>query len=126
MKPLTKNRAKELEQSTTRIENIANKLNFSQRLKMCDLLTDIIGFYHHYGLRPGYVKEQWKKISELFGFKPVYYISHSYRNALWAFEWDGEEILVYKDRRGIAIQVQIDFPVKKIMPFLEHLKKVLL
>jgi len=86
---------------------------------------DIQEWYHHHGLRPGYVREQWKKLSEIFGHKPLYYVTHSYYNAVWAFNWDGEDVLIYKDQRGFSIQVRAEFPLKKTIPFLQYLKEIL-
>jgi hypothetical protein len=121
--PLSKARAKELETSTTRIEGFFP--GGRGRLSYYNIMFSILGWYHKYDLRPGYVREQWKKLTELFGIKPTYYINHSCRNALWAFKWEEQEFIIYKDQRGLTIQVVQTFDKKKTRKFLKLFEAVL-
>ena len=123
--PLSKKEAQYLEHNTTRIENLKNSMPYVNILRINNLQLSVLGWYHKYSLRPGYVKEHWKKLTELFGFKPVYYVTHVCRNALWAFKWREQKVLIYQDERGLAIQVEKEFRKDLVIPFFKYLKKVL-
>jgi hypothetical protein len=72
------------------------------------------------------IYKKWNKISELLGTKPIKHIVYEYRNALWAFNWKYDFVLIYYDKRGIKIQVNEKIKKSEIKPLLDYLKETLI
>lgn len=96
------------------------------RIRFNHLMWSLLGWYHQYDLPAGsHIRKHWAKMSELLEHKPTYYVTHSYRNAVWGFEWEGEKFILYKDQRGLALQVTDNFPATKAIPLVKLLLKKL-
>jgi len=102
----------------------------SDREIVTELLLELIGWTHrHEGIDANTsIYKRWDKVSELLGETPVKHPIHSFKNALWAFEWlpdDNEHknyVLIYYDIRGMKIQINKQFEKDQIVPMLEFLK----
>jgi hypothetical protein len=125
--PITdKELVKKLEQETSSIENIIyNHANIEplDANAAAKLYFKILRWSHDWNIEANdSVFKKWSKLSELLGFKPVYYPVHVNKNALWAFYWKDDPVLLYYEIRGMRIQVGGDFNESKIIPFLIYLK----
>jgi len=117
---LTKEAAKKLSHNVIPYQNISRERLSRLRITARDL--KIQGWYHKHGLKANVrIMDHWKKLSELFGHEPLYYINFEYRNAVWAFEWMGEKFILYKSIRGTSIEVPPEFSVSKIDRFQREL-----
>ena len=111
---------KNYEEKTVRIEMIQPDYR-----KATEYHSKMLLWYTQYELKPAACVSHWKKLTELFNTKPILYPIYLYKNALWAFKWNNEIVLLYKDKRGIAIQVMPYFPIEKVIPLLKDLITVL-
>jgi hypothetical protein len=71
------------------------------------------------------IYKKWEKISELLCFLPIYYPTYVHKNALWAFYWKTDIVLIYSDKRGLKVQVSPKFRKDEVEPFISHIKNVL-
>lgn len=119
---LTKEAAKKLSHEVTPYQNISRERLSYARLRISARDFKIQGWYHKHGLKANVrIMDHWKKLSELFGHKPLYYINFEYRNAVWAFEWEREKFILYKSIRGTSIEVPPEFSVSKVDRFQKEL-----
>lgn len=122
LKLLSKERTKELEELTIPIENLTG-----YQKPYMSYLFRIQQWYRENGLSTENTqRDMVSLLSHLLGYKPLYHKTYEYRNAVWGFEWDGEEFVLYKSKRGTSIQVHPKFRKDKLEPFLNdfmHLVK---
>jgi hypothetical protein len=123
---------KELEFITTPLVNLTNKLDKKYRQNFQDLHLSIIMWYHKAeGIDANTsIYKKWDKVSELLGFRPIYHVNHSHRNALWAFEWKADYssenyVLIYYDVTGMKIQIHQKFKKSEIIPMLKQINNLL-
>lgn len=130
MTPISRKEIQQLEESTTRIENISRGTTLfispAKRLILVHRMLRLQGWYHTWDLPAGsQMRRHWAKMSELLGTKPTLYRNYSYRTALWAFEWQGLKVLLYASQRGLSLQVSQNFPPDKVNPLITMLSKKL-
>lgn len=118
---LSNKRTKELEQSTTPIQNI-----LQYDTPYMNELFKIQGWYHHHGLTTSHSqKEHVQKLSNLFGYKPNYYATYMYRYATWGFILQDVEFIFYRSKRGVSIQVNPQSSVTEVHDLLKELTNIL-
>jgi hypothetical protein len=129
LKPLSKEETKSLEHRTVPYEHIrAEGFRNKAYTQMFHLQREIkiVEWYHYHGLEAcGSIYLKWRKLTELFGYKPSYYVSYEYKNAVWGFEWEGEKFLIYESIRGLSIQILPTFMKKKLERFQKELIRIL-
>lgn len=118
---LSKKETEELEQSTTPIENLTK-----YQIPYIEHLFKIQSWYGVNGLTTNMSqKEFFIKLTELLGYKPLYYKRYEYRTAVWGFEWENEKFILYRSERGLSIQVLQKFRKDKLENFLIELSMLL-
>jgi hypothetical protein len=121
--PITdKDEVKKLELNTTPLQNITeiNRIYFKEYM-------DVISWYlNHDDIdADSSIYKKWEKLEKQLGCKPISYPTYSHRNALWAFKWKNNDVLIYYDIRGMKIQVNENFSKKEIKSFLNYLNSIL-
>ena len=117
IEPLSKKETKELEHTSTPIQNLFHsaKLLPSDCLILSELGMELQGWYHTWGLQANIrISSHWKKMSELLGIKPTYYCDYEYRTAVYGFLWNGHKVILYLSMRGLSLQVSPKFRKDKI------------
>jgi len=124
--PMAKGDVQEFQHESMPISNVRNgplsKWGVAKNITYMFKMLRLQGWYHKHGLPAGAsMRKHWAKLTELLGFKPAYYVTYEYRNALWGFLWRGQRVLLYKSQRGLGIEVAKDFPQKLILPLMSDL-----
>ena len=123
---------KSLEISTTPIVNLIGSIPQEDRQKFYDILMKLHMWYHRKDIDANAsIYKKWDKISELLGTKPIYCPTHTHRNALWAFQWETENVestennyvLIYYDITGMKIQVNEKIRKTEIVPMMNYLNE---
>jgi len=116
----------ELEHESTPIINLT--MNKDYRQESFEVYQSILGWYrHHEDINANSsIYKKWTKISELLGFDPIKHPTYVHRNVLWTFTWKENPVLLYYNKRGMKLQVGNKFRKSEIVPFLNHLKKLLI
>ena len=126
---LSKKEAKKLETTSTRIENLHNKMGCIKYVKCLNQLGLLLSWYNTQGISINdSQKKQNDKLSELFGCKPSYYITYSERNAAWGFQFGdniNNKFLVHHSQRGMSFQVSKNFNVNEIENLLDFISSLL-
>jgi len=119
--PLSKKRTEELETTTIPIETLTG-----YQKPYLDHLFRIQSWYHVHGLTTNHPQTDFfATLSALLQHKPQYYKRYEYKNAVWGFEWEREEFILYKSKKGTSIQIPKTFRTDKLEPFLQALSDLL-
>lgn len=95
-------KTRELEEVTTPIEIVIGYPN-----DLIHPMLGVTGWYRTHGLTTkDSIYKHNEKIAECLGFKPNYYVSYEYRNAVWGLRLGEMEFIVYNSKRGFHIQVK--------------------
>lgn len=110
MEVLSKERTKWLEVNSTNIINLFGKYEYDSIVFKLTGTSRVI-YMHGQILRAPWIKQipdslpkRVRFYSEKLGSKPLYYVNHSYKNAVWGFKVSGCEFVVYYSKRGLTIQ----------------------
>jgi hypothetical protein len=118
---MLKKDVQKFEYESTPIENIFN-IGGIKRIYLMNKMIRLSGWYHKHDLLANVgIRNHWNKLTELLGFKPSYYVTYEFRNAVWGFIWRENRILFSKSLRGINIQVANDFDVNLVIPLIKDL-----
>ncbi|AEO93567.1 gp308 [Bacillus phage G] len=126
LKLLSKERTRELEHTTEPIENFTM---YNERFKSQYFHKQyfrINSWFRVNGLTTNNTQGKFnEKLSELLGYKPLYYQQYEYKTAVWGFEWKSEEFIMYRSERGLSIQIGKKFNKTKLEDFFDELTTLL-
>lgn len=121
---LTNEEVSRLEKDSFPVENLVNGILFEKNDPY--LMMKIQRWYKSHGLSASKSqKRAWAKLIEIFGCHPNYYVTYEYENAVWGFDWNGNKFILYKDERGLKIQVEPKFRKSLLYEFLIEIKNML-
>ncbi|MBD3261116.1 MAG: hypothetical protein GF334_05445 [Candidatus Altiarchaeales archaeon] len=113
---------------TIRIENIKNKYvdrGYFKHMRTMKQHGRFVGWYHVHGVPAGVLREGVKKLTELLGFPPVKHQSFAEMNAIYAFMWRDQPVLLFKSSCGVTLQVLPTFKAQDLDAFYKDLLRVL-
>ena len=116
---LSKKETKELVNVTTPIYNL---------LRNKDMYLPLPSWYRAYGLDANKISSHWKKLEELLGKKTYAINGNEGRMYVWGIAWNlienpNNKFIVYCDKRGTSLEVDIDFNQSDI--FLKYFLRLL-
>lgn len=109
IKQLSKERTRKLEKITTPPVNIVSLTDQGLddlKHRGVNVVWGFTTWYATWELDANKFREQRDKLIELFGVKPNYHVDYEYKNAVWGFEIDGNEVVVYTSIKGTSVQVE--------------------
>ena len=107
--PMSKPDTKHAELNTTPIMNIffqASQKGDKYDTKIMRKYSVLLSWYRRLDTVNELTKN--KELTRLLDFKPLYYVTYEYRNAVWGFRFENKPVVLYNSKKGLSIQVSPD------------------